>query len=103
MAEGIFHQTLATGDTFKMRALQDDSKEEDFKVPQLPMRSFNTVSELKGNENEYCVPTSKSFCAVDALWPKEGVMFQMTVSLSHPESVRFLSVARALLHRRWCL
>jgi hypothetical protein len=87
LAEGIAHNTLINGGTFKMRSLEEDGEESDFKVPSLQELTFYDFADLKGNENQYCMPASRSFCAIDSLWPSENVLFQMTVSETHPESV----------------
>jgi hypothetical protein len=88
--EGLSINVLSGGGSFDVRYLEgkDEGKEEKLNMPRLEELPFNSLSELNGDEKALAIPVSRSFCAIDCMWPSERVLFQMTVSLEHPESVQ---------------
>jgi len=83
--ERLAHLRLVRGGTFRIRSLDGRSQDVKLTLPEVSGRkNFGDLSEIKGfSDGEYLVPTSTNLESVDSL-AKPNLMFQMTVSASHP-------------------
>lgn len=82
--ERVAHLRLAQGGEFSIRSLDGKSKDVKLCLGGGERKKFSDLSEIKGfSDGEYLVPKSSNLESVDSL-VRPNLMFQMTVSASHP-------------------
>jgi hypothetical protein len=83
--ERIAHLRLEKGGDFEIRSLDGRSADTELKLPtKSPKKRFTDVNEIAGfSVGDYIVPKASNFESVDSMM-KPNLLFQMTVSASHP-------------------
>jgi len=83
--ERIAHLRLEKGGDFEVRSLDGRSPDTKLKLPKKsPKKRFTDINEIAGfSVGDYIVPKASNFESVDSMM-KPNLLFQMTVSASHP-------------------
>jgi hypothetical protein len=85
--EGYAHNILLRGGKFRIRCLTGKNSGKKYKLKLDPSQekvlySVNDIQHLK--KNEYGRPASKIFESIDSVFREDSILFQITVSTSHP-------------------